>query len=360
MSNTTTGATKPTIVAPETRDLDQLSGSLVEWLGAHMSAAANIRVVNLRYPLGAGMSHETILFDALWNEAGSERRQGMVVRIKPTKHLVYQDDMFEEQYRLMQVMQESGLVRVARPLWLERDPTLLGAPFFVMEQVSGRVAVSYPPYSREGWLVDTAPADRRSLWIDSVTQLALIQKVPLTSVPFLNLPGEFAENFDQEVDRWRRYLDWVDPDAKFTLLRDGFARLLAARPQNRPEGIVWGDARLGNMMIGDDFKVAAVMDWEQPSLGGALHDLGWWLLSDYNQTEGQGIKRLDGMGTRDETIALWSEVSGKSAAEIDWYETFVVFKQECLSSRMAAWNKSAAAAQAAGTPGTRLAKFLDR
>ncbi len=347
------------IVAPEVRDLGDLSISLVEWLGAHMPQATNIRVVNLRYPLGAGMSHETILFDALWSESAGEQRQGLVVRIKPTRHLVYQDDMFDQQYRLMQVMQESGLVRVAKPLWLEPAPTLLGAPFFIMEQVSGRVAVSYPPYSREGWLVDTAPADRRSLWIDSVTQLALIQKVPMASVGFLNLPGDFAENFDQEVDRWRRYLDWVDPETKLTFLRDGFARLLSARPENRPEGIVWGDARLGNMMIGDDFKVAAVMDWEQPSLGGALHDLGWWLLSDYNQTEAQGVKTLEGMGTREETISLWSEVSGKSAADIDWYETFVVFKQECLGLRMATWKKMPP--QVANVvPGTRLARYLDR
>lgn len=88
------------------------------------------------------------------------------------------------------------------------------------------------------------------------------------------------------------------------------------------------------MMIGADGEVVAVMDWEQPSLGGALHDLGWWLHSDHNQTAGQGIPPLEGMGTRDETIALWSEVSGKSAADIGWYEAFACLKMECLALRM--------------------------
>lgn len=356
-TSTPAGA-KPGIVAPAVRDLDQLAAALVGWLGTQMPRAANIRIANLRYPLGAGMSHETILFDAFWSEGAGEQRHGLVVRIKPTRHLVYQDDMFEEQYRLMQTMHESGLVRVARPFWIERDPTLLGAPFFVMEQVSGRVAVSYPPYAQEGWLVETAPADRRRMWTDAVTQLASIQKVPLDDVGFLHLPGDFAENFDQEVDRWRRYLDWIDADGRFQLLRDGFAGLLAARPKNRPEGIVWGDARLGNMMIGDDFQVAAVMDWEQPSLGGALHDLGWWLISDYNQTEARGIPTLDGMGSRDETIALWSEVSGKSAADIDWYEAFVVFKQECLGVRMVTLRDMPI--HVGAEPGSRLAQYLSR
>jgi aminoglycoside phosphotransferase (APT) family kinase protein len=348
---------EPMIVAPHVRDLEELSGSLVKWLGTKMPQVKSIRIENLRYPLGAGMSHETILFDAHWNEGAGEQRHGLVVRIKPTRYLVYQDDMFDAQYRLMQTMHESGLVRVAKPLWIEQDPTLLGAPFFVMQQVSGRVAVSYPPYAQEGWVVEATPAQRQRMWKDSVTQLAYIQKIPLTSVGYLNLPGKFAENFDQEVDRWRRYLDWVDPDSRLQLLRDGFAGLLATRPNNRPEGIVWGDARLGNMMIGDDFNVVAVMDWEQPSLGGALHDLGWWLVCEYNQTIARGIPTPAGMGAREETIALWSEISGKSAAEVEWYEAFVVFKQECLGRRMSTWKQMP---EQDVEPGSRLVQFLSR
>ena len=192
------------------------------------------------------------------------------------------------------------------------------------------------------------------MWVDAVTQLAAIQKVPVADGAFLNLPGALAEDFDQETDRWRRYLDWIDPDGNLVLLRDGFDRLLAHKPANRPAGIVWGDARLGNMMIADDFSVAAVMDWEQPSLGGALHDLGWWLYSDYVQTDGRGIPVLDGMGSRAETIALWSEVSGKSAADIDWYEIFAVFKMECLGVRMQVLRGMAAATE----PGSQTARYL--
>ena len=348
--------TGPAIVAPNVRDLDILATTIVGWLGQRIPNARNLRLTDLRYPLGAGMSHETILFDASWVEDGRTAHRGMVVRIKPTRHFVYQDDMFDQQYRLMQAMHDSGHVRVARPLWIEHDPALLGAPFFVMEKIAGRVAVSYPPYSQSGWLVDAAPADRRRMWVDAVSQLAAVQKVPVADCAFLNLPGNFAEEFAQETDRWRRYLDWIDPIGKLVLLRDGFDRLLARKPDNRPAGLVWGDARLGNMMIGDDFSVAAVMDWEQPSLGGALHDLAWWLYSDYVQSEGRGIPVLKGMGSRDETIALWSEVSEKSAADIDWYEVFVVFKMECLGVRMQTLRGMAAA----DAPGSSTARYLAR
>lgn len=40
-------------------------------------------------------------------------RPGLVVRIKPTR-----------------LMHASGKVRVAKPLWIEPSPDLLGAPFF--------------------------------------------------------------------------------------------------------------------------------------------------------------------------------------------------------------------------------------
>ncbi|MEO6715933.1 MAG: phosphotransferase family protein, partial [Novosphingobium sp.] len=71
------------IVAPNTRDLDELARELSAWLARQMPGVSNIRIDNLDYPRGAGMSHETILFDTHWQEHGAARSQGMVVRIKP-------------------------------------------------------------------------------------------------------------------------------------------------------------------------------------------------------------------------------------------------------------------------------------
>ena len=44
---------------------------------------------------------------------------------------------------------------------------------------------------------------------------------------------------------------------------------------------------------------------------------------------------LAGMGTREETIALWSEVTGISTADLEWYEDFTALKLSCLSIRLA-------------------------
>ncbi|MET0371309.1 MAG: phosphotransferase family protein [Sphingobium sp.] len=324
----------PGIVAPNTRDLADLARDLEGWLAERMPDAREIRIDNLSYPLGAGMSHETILFDARWHETGHTKVQGMVVRIKPTGHLVFLDDMFTEQYLLMQALQKDGRVNVAPPFWFETSSELLGAPFFVMERRHGRVAVSLPPYARQGWVFDATPQQRRLLWNNTVRQLAAIQTVPTSIAPFLD-PSEGPSGFDHEWSRWQRYLDWLPDDDVVQWLRGASAALEKARPKIIEPGIVWGDARLGNMLIDDNFEVAAVMDWEQTSLGGALHDLGWWLHTERMQTDGRGLPQLEGMGTRDETLALWREISGKSTRDIEWHEAFAAFKMGCLSRRMA-------------------------
>jgi aminoglycoside phosphotransferase (APT) family kinase protein len=78
------------------------------------------------------------------------------------------------------------------------------------------------------------------------------------------------------------------------------------------------------------------MDWEQPSLGGALHDLAWFtVVSETMHGHSTRVGQfLEGMGTREETVALWEEVSGKSAADIDWYEDFAKLKMSCASVRL--------------------------
>jgi aminoglycoside phosphotransferase (APT) family kinase protein len=315
-------------VAPAKRDIGELAKSLEDWLAKRLPGAADIRLSHFEYPRGTGRSHETILFDAEWRQHDALHRKGLVVRIKPTTFTVYMDDMFVEQYRVMQAMRDRGRVRIAELLWLEEDPAVLGSPFFVMGKLTGRVAVSIPSYLEQGWVVELTPAERQRLWRNSVQQLAAIQSVPLADVDFLRRPDD-GDHFMQEWNRWRRYLEILETQGPAPFQRETFRRLEATLPDNRVEGIVWGDARLGNLMIGPDLDVLAVMDWEQPGLGGALHDLGWWIFNERLKIAARG-GNLEGLGSREETIALWAEQTGLPVADIDWYEAFAGFKISCL------------------------------
>jgi aminoglycoside phosphotransferase (APT) family kinase protein len=326
------------IVAPETRDLDELAAVLAGWLADKLPAASGVRIDNLDYPRGAGMSHETILFDAHWQEGGEARKQAMVVRIKPGTQTVFPDDLFDEQIQLMQLMHEGGYVRVAKVLWHERDGSILGRPFFVMERMFGRVPVSMPPYAETGWVSELSDQQHRKIWEEGVTQLARIQLVPRSKLDFLMGPPNAPEGFAQEWDKYVRFTEWVKDQPAAYILRASLERLDRIAPKNRPDGLVWGDARIGNMMFNDDCEVIGVMDWEQPSLGGALQDLAWFLVLSETMHGRSAVrgKYLPGMGTREETIALWEQVSGKSAADIEWYEEFTHLKMACTGVRLTA------------------------
>jgi aminoglycoside phosphotransferase (APT) family kinase protein len=320
------------IVALKTRELSVLAEQLTSWLQKKMPEARDIRLDNLAYPFGAGQSHETILFDAAWTEGAEARAQGMVIRIKPTDMQMFPTDLFDEQHRLMSLIEKDGRVKIAKIFWHEEDPTILGAPFFVMEKVRGRVAVSIPPYAQVGWVAEATPAQRRKMWENGVRQLATIQLVPRDGMGFLKGPKGAEEGLEQEWERYTRFLAWISELRPWPIFEAAFKRLRETWPKNQPPGVVWGDARIGNMMIDENIEVVAVMDWEQPSLGGALHDLAWWLrLSDMMHSQ---PKLLEGMGTREETIALWREITGVSTDDIEWYEDFATLKLAILSVRM--------------------------
>jgi aminoglycoside phosphotransferase (APT) family kinase protein len=324
------------IVAPAVRDLQVLAAELTAWLAPRLPEARDLRIENLAYPSGAGQSHETVLFDLSWSEGGRRLTKGCVVRIKPTWHTVYPDDLYDEQCKLMQVVHEHGRVRVAKILWLEEDPTILGAPFFVMEKVRGRVAVSIPDYAKVGWVVDATPAQRRKMAEEGVRQLAAIQSVPLASVQFLR-DADGRSGLEQEWEKYQRFARWISAERRWLPLETAIERLQHSWPKHQPPGLVWGDARIGNMMFNDDFEVVAVMDWEQPSLGGALHDLAWWLtMAEMREWRPDGGPTLEGFLTRDEVIAQWREQTGISTDDLDWYLAFTRVKVACLGVRTAA------------------------
>ena len=87
------------------------------------------------------------------------------------------------------------------------------------------------------------------------------------------------------------------------------------------------------MMFGDDLRLAGVMDWEQANLSGTRMDLGWWLYFDDFHSTSRDLVRLDGLGTRDETIAYWEDRVGEKAGDLTWYEVFTGFQVGLLACR---------------------------
>ena len=64
-------------------------------------------------------------------------------------------------------------VPTARMYWLEEDERFLGAPFYLMGRVDGRIPPDNPTYHQAGWLKDElSPGEREALWWSGLEALA--------------------------------------------------------------------------------------------------------------------------------------------------------------------------------------------
>lgn len=325
--------TQPPVVADKGRDLHVTKVTLERWLASQLGVAA-VEVANLTYPTGAGISNETILFDAEWTDGPTPVHRPLVLRVAPSGFQLFPDTAFRQQFDLLRTLHEHRLVRVAEVLWFEDDTDLLGGPFFVMSRLSGRVPVSMPVYNQQGWLFDATPADRRRLWENAMAELARIHLAPVDLFPFLDRPHRGATGLEQDLNYWCNTMSWSTGGTPPDVLLEAHDWLVANLPDDRPNGLAWGDARIGNMMFGEDFDVVGVMDWEQASLGGGRKDLAWWLYLDDFYSVDHGLVRLDGLGNRTETIELWEDLTGAKAGDLRWYEAFAGFQLVQLGYRV--------------------------
>jgi len=327
------GAETPVPVFAKGRDLHATAAVLRSWLASHLGARP-VEVGAFAYPRGAGVSNETILFEARRPTGRGERVEELVLRVAPSPdYQMFLEPEFRMQYDLLATLRRGGSVRVPEVLWFEEDPAVLGQPFFVMRRMRGRVPVSMPVYNATGWVAEATPAQRRTLWDSAVRQLAAIHRIPPDTVAFVDRPERGSTGLEQQLTYWSQFASWAlrdaVPDPVVALLE-----WLAERvPAQSAPGLSWGDARIGNMMFGDDFEVVGVMDWEQASLAGPMADLGWWLFFDEIHSVEVGVPRLDGLGTRQETIDLWQDLTARRIEDLLWHEVFAGCKAGLLALR---------------------------
>jgi aminoglycoside phosphotransferase (APT) family kinase protein len=289
-------------------------------------------VSNLAYPAGAGYSNETILFRAHIADADTVSVEDLVLRVSPgPRNQLFLDVAIDAQALLQQTLRQHDLVRVPNIRWYEADPSWLGRPFFVMDRARGQVPVSTPVYNASGWLFDATPAQRRTMWESAMAELVRIHRVPSDLVRFLPGGTGPTPGFEQSVEYARRHYRWAIEGVAHPIVDRLWGWLDTNLPPAPPQGLSWGDARIGNMMFSDEYRVVVVMDWEQASLGGPLLDLGWWLLRD--ATEGEQFARLEGLGSRQETIDLWEDGLGLGVGHLLWYEVFAAVRHATLVIR---------------------------
>jgi aminoglycoside phosphotransferase (APT) family kinase protein len=321
---------------PEQRDLEKTRGVLADWLGDRLGAS-DVEVSEITGPAFTGFSNETLLFDATWTDGGRPRTQGLVVRVAPTRHHLFLDPDFEFQHRVIKALREHTDVAAPPMRWYEDNDSVLGAAFFVMDKVDGRVPGDSPPYTQAGWVLEEATPEYRRRMVESgLEAMGRIHAVDWQALDlgFLDKRQYGPTGIEQQVEYYARYLEWTAQGRSLPIAEAALDWVRANLPRHQDIGICWGDARINNQMFDDDGNVVAVLDWEMVTLADPMMDLGWWLFLDRHFHEGIPADRLEGFPSREEMVTHYESTTGRAPRDLFFYEVFAGLRFCVIMARL--------------------------
>jgi aminoglycoside phosphotransferase (APT) family kinase protein len=209
---------------PKPRDPDATREVLTGWLGdpARLPGA---EITQLETPEFNGFSSETLMVDV-------NNGDKLAVRVAPVNYQVFPDVRFKEQYLLMRILAERTDIPVPPIRWYEPDAKYLGAPFFVMARIEGRVPTDMPPYHSGGWVTEIEPAERAAMWWSALEILARLHRLDVAAldVGFLDQPEWGATGLAQRLGYYEHYMYWAYQGPKPTRKKRWTGSSATSRP----------------------------------------------------------------------------------------------------------------------------------
>ncbi len=219
-------------------------------------------------------------------------------------------------------------VRVPPVLATCDDPSILGVPFYVMEEMHGTVVTTDIPPALDN------PSERRAICAQLVDRLVEIHEVDWRACG-LEGYGKPTGYLERQLRRFGGL--WEHNKTRELPVVEEVHEWLADNMPESPEStIVHGDYRLGNLMLGTEppAGVVAIFDWELSTIGDPLADLGYftatWAQAGDPEDLGFGslnaATRREGFMSREELIERYEERSGRSSPALNWYQALALWK----------------------------------
>ena len=217
-------------------------------------------------------------------------------------------------------------VRVPKVLAVCEDDSVLGVPFYLMEELRGAVINGE---EMPGGL--DSPDERRRLGEELLDGLVQLHAVDWEACGLsIGKPTGYLE---RQLRRWSGLWE-VNATRELKSCVELGRRLAASMPDSPPSTVVHGDYRLGNVMVSDraPARLVGILDWEMATIGDPLADLGY-LVASWCERDCQPhalllttVTEKPGFLTRAELIARYQQQTGRDTSNLDWYQAFALWK----------------------------------
>ena len=218
--------------------------------------------------------------------------------------------------------------KVPRPVLYCEDESILGAPFYLMERVSGVILRARLP---EGLAL--SQEDMRRLSESFIENLVEIHEVDYLAAGLGEL-GRPEGYVARQVEGWtKRYYNARTDDVPEI---DKLARwLIEHAPADSGRALIHNDYKYDNVVFApeDLSRVVAVLDWEMATVGDPLMDfgttLGYWVDADDPEEWKQfgfGLTALPGNLRRRELVEFYAQHSGRDVGDVVFYFAYALLK----------------------------------
>ncbi|WP_406141087.1 phosphotransferase family protein [Streptomyces sp. NBC_01089] len=244
-----------------------------------------------------------------------------VVRRPPLGHVLATAHDMKREHRVISALHPTG-VPVPAPVLLCEDESVIGSPFYVMEFVEGT------PYRTAAQLAPIGAERTRAAVLGLVDTLVDLHAVDPEAVGLADFgrPDGFLE---RQLRRWGKQLD-ASRNRELAGIDELHATLGRDLPRSPAPTVVHGDYRLDNVLLGDDDRINAILDWEMSTLGDPLTDLGLLVMysSDLGLPESPVSTTSGAAGhpSPAELVERYAARSGRDTSAIAWYTAFAWFK----------------------------------
>jgi aminoglycoside phosphotransferase (APT) family kinase protein len=319
------------VVTGARRDAAQLAEGLARWVATAPdqvramgpgSECGRLGVESVTHADG-GMANETLLVDL-----GPEH-PGVVVRLPPVDP-TFPDYDLAPQATVHNAVAAHGVPAPAPAMAVE-DPQWIGCPFLVMPRVRGNIPGPAPLFDPYVGSLETDA--RRRLHLALVHTVAAVHAVPWAAEGLGAVLS--GTSIRDALDAWSDYVAWAADGEPLPVLAEALAWCGSTCPSEASDDgpvLLWGDVRLGNLVMGPDQEVVAVLDWDLAAIGPPEMDLGWLLGLDAMMASLFG-ETVPGFLSRGEVVSRYEEATGHVLRHLDWHEVFALVRALAINDR---------------------------